>query len=141
MNKNTRILKVATCPSLSNRSTLTYHIGCKDKEIYIRLFLNSERGLFSREWISLEQIELSEGAPITSRFLNVFFKGKSANTAAFLMAVLISEGLIKPIEEKSRTYRRCDPTAFKAAIQALIDSEVTLDAAQRPPKKKGRKSS
>ncbi len=24
-----RILKIANCPSLSGRSTLTYHIGCK----------------------------------------------------------------------------------------------------------------
>ena len=144
MIEEIRILKVASCLSLSSRSTLTYHIGCNGKEIYIRLQGNSSGGMFSKEWIGLDRFELSKEQPITARSIHEYFHHKSINTSGFLMAVLKSESLIKPMEEKSRTYRRCDPTAFKTAIQALIDSdsEVSLEPtapAPPSPKKKGRK--
>ena len=132
-----RILKVTSCPSISNKSTLTYHIGCLEREIYIRLFENSERGLFSKEWLLLDQLGLTEDRPITSSFLQGLVKGRSANTGGFLMAVLKNEALIKPIDGKSRSYRCADPAAFIAAIQALIDSEVSLEEslpAEPPPK-------
>ena len=132
-----RILKVTSCPSISNKSILTYHIGCLEKEIYIRLFENSERGLFSKEWLLLDQLELTEDRAITSSFVQGVFKGRSANTGGFLMAVLKNEELIKPIEGKSRSYRCADPAAFIAAIQALIDSEVSLE--KEPPPKKNKK--
>ena len=48
------------------------------------------------------------------------------NTSGFLMAVLLNEGLIKLINGKTRSYTCCDPTAFTASIQALIDSKVSL---------------
>ena len=61
-----RILKIATCPSLSGRSTLTYHIGCKrhgdSTEIgtpFIRVYANSAAGLFSNDWVALDVIQQS----------------------------------------------------------------------------------
>jgi len=132
-----RILKVTSCPSISNKSTLTYHIGCLEREIFIRLFENSEQGLFSKEWLLLDQFELTEDRPITSSFLQGLVKGRSANTGGFMMAVLKNEALIKPINGKSRSYRCADPAAFIAAIQALIDSEVSLE--KEPPPKKNKK--
>jgi hypothetical protein len=141
-----RILKVASCPSISNKSILTYHIGCLGRDIYIRLFENSERGLFSKEWLLLDRVELVEDRPITSTFVQGLFKARSANTGGFMLAVLINEGLIKPIEGKARSYQCADPAAFISAIGLLIESEVSLEVtaiAEAPPKtakKKGRKN-
>ena len=48
-----RILKEATCPSLSNRSTITYQIGCNETNaILFRIHKNSGTGKFNREWVS-----------------------------------------------------------------------------------------
>ena len=53
-----RVLKIASCPSLSGRSSLTYHLGISpDSDIKLRVFANSGGGFFSREWISLKAIQ------------------------------------------------------------------------------------
>ena len=44
------ILQESTCPSLSERSTLTYQIGCNDNnDILFRIHKNSGSGKFNRE--------------------------------------------------------------------------------------------
>jgi hypothetical protein len=128
------IIKVASCPSLSNRSTLTYHIGRKGEEIYISLQGNSSGGMFSKDWIDLDRFELFKDEPISARSIHEHFQGKSINTAGFLMAVLKDLGLIQPLEEKSRTYKRCDPSPFKAAMVAL--SEEATPEASKPVRQK-----
>ena len=58
-----RIIKINQCPTLSNNSTLTYHIGCdgkdncEDDSIYFRIIANTKAGLFNDEWISLSDIQ------------------------------------------------------------------------------------
>ena len=43
-----RIIKIASCPTSSGNTTLTYHIGCTtDKDIQFRLVANTGGGLFS----------------------------------------------------------------------------------------------
>ena len=143
MNEEIRILKVGTCPSLSGRSNLTYHIGSKGEEVYVRLTQNSSGGLFSKEWLPIKEFKLSENAPFAASSLHEFFKGKSINSAGFMLAVLKIEGLIKNSEEKSRTYLGCDPSAFQSGIQSLMDSDVSLADNHRPlpskPAKKDKK--
>lgn len=51
-----RILSVQSCPTISGKSKLTYHLGVADSEIQIRLYANSGGGFFSKEWISLKAI-------------------------------------------------------------------------------------
>lgn len=52
-----RILKVANCPSLSGKSTLTYHIGCNGQsDIQFRIVNNTGGGFFSKEWVPLNTI-------------------------------------------------------------------------------------
>jgi len=55
-----RILKEATCLSLSERSTLTYQIGCNEtNDILFRIHGNSGTGKFNREWVpSGDMLEL-----------------------------------------------------------------------------------
>ena len=43
-----RIIKIEQCPTLSGKETLTYHIGCDDKEaIYFQMVSNSNNGFFN----------------------------------------------------------------------------------------------
>jgi hypothetical protein len=45
-----RLLKVASCPNNSGKSTLTYHVSCtSDNEIHLRITGNTGGGCFSPE--------------------------------------------------------------------------------------------
>lgn len=147
-----RILKIATCPSISGKSTLTYHIGYgvlvatvgnANSEILFRVHANSSSGYFSREWISLVAIQQvfakvpADGA-ITSYLLHKLFKGKSANTPAFMLAALLAEGLVQPSSIKDRCHDCTDGKAFFTEIQALIESDIALDADAKPKKSSGK---
>jgi len=135
MNEEIRVVKAASCPSLSERSTLSYEIGCKaDKTIYIRLTENTGSGMFSKEWVTLAQIALLLSAgdkPISSRTIQPLYQG-SVNSAGFLQAVLKDVGLIKSIGENGRGYVRTDPQKFTSEIHDLLENET-------PPQKKSRK--
>ena len=128
-----RILKVASCPTISGKATLTYHIGCTtENEIQFRVVVNTGGGLFSPEWISLSAIQPAfEQAPLplTSFPLIKLYQGKSTNTPAFLMAVLKNEGLIRNFEGKIRGYEILDSTPFMDEVNELIASDVDLKAA------------
>jgi len=53
-----RTLRTDNCPSLSERSTLTYCIGCNDKsEILLRVCGNTGAGFFNAEWVSLQDVQ------------------------------------------------------------------------------------
>lgn len=126
MNEEFRILKISTCPSLSGRSNLTYQLASKGEDIHLRIVANSAGGLFSKEWLSLDQVKISADVPFTVSSLHNIFKGKSVNTSSFFLAILRAECLIKNNEEKSRTYLGCDPTAFHSAMEELMKAEVSL---------------
>ncbi|MGJ0486137.1 MAG: hypothetical protein ACR65R_16625 [Methylomicrobium sp.] len=133
-----RILKIATCPSITKKSTLTYQIGCTPEgAIQLRVYANSAAGFFSQEWVPWQAIEetLSKGGgEFTSLVLQPLFKGKSMNNPAFLLAVLLSEGLVGPAPGKQRCHQRLSPDRFLKEVQALIDSKVTLNAEDKPGK-------
>ena len=58
MTTEPHILKTATCPTLSNKSTLTYHLGCDSKNaLFLRVHANTGGGFFSREWIAWKAIQ------------------------------------------------------------------------------------
>ncbi len=137
-NPEIRIIKVATCPSITGKSELTYHIGCNPEgEILFRVYANSGSGYFNREWITSARIGkvLGESSNITSFTLQPTFKGQSLNNGGFLMAVLKHEGLVLSSEDKNiRTYQLGDPSKFMDEMKALIDSQVNLDADAKPGK-------
>lgn len=134
MSEEIRTIKTTSCPSLSERSTLTYEIGVKgDKDIQIRLTGNTSSGMYSSSWQSMAQIAVllsADGKPISSRTIRPIYEG-SVNSAGFLLAVLKNEGLIKNIEENSRGYIRCDSKKFTTEIHALMDSV----SSQKKPRK------
>lgn len=135
-----RILKTGSCLSVSGRSTLTYHIGCKaDRTVHIRIIENTGAGLFSKEWTAIDPLLSSEEKAVTSGSLHALFKGKSANSAGFLLAVLINEGLINIVNEKPRKYERADPEQFNTSIQALMDLDTASADQKKPTKVKDKK--
>ena len=133
-----RILTIGSAPSLSGQSTLTYYVGCKDKDICLRLVENTSGGLFSKEWVSLERVNqvLSGERPVTSSSLHSLFQGKSINSGGFLLAVLLGLGLAEIVEGKKRSYVGRDPAPFISAMQGLMESPA---ADQPPPPKKSKK--
>lgn len=145
--RNIRILKIGTCPSLSQSATLTYHVAQEVNgdhgEILFRVHANSSSGYFSREWIPLVAIqeiftkEAADGTipgngTITSFLLLSLFKGKSTNTPGFMLAAILAEGLIQQSSINDRCYECTDGKAFFSDIQTLIDSDVALDADAKP---------
>jgi hypothetical protein len=133
-----RVLKVASCPSLSGRSELTYQIGCTpNSEVQLRITLNTGGGMFSNDWVSLSAIQqvldkIPPKKPLSSVVLGRLFQGKSANTPAFLLAALVHAGLIRASKEKQRSYERVDPKDFMTRAKALIASSVDLKPDQKP---------
>jgi hypothetical protein len=132
-----RILKIASCPSVSGKSKLTYHIDCTaEADIQFRIYDNSAAGYFSKEWLSLNSIQqaIAKGdKSFTSFALHPLFRGKSQNNTAFLLAVLLAEGLVKP-SEKKRCYELAEVSRFMDKIKPLIDSKVSLNDDDKPPK-------
>lgn len=53
-----KVLKKATCKTLSGKSTLTYHVGAdSDDEIHVCVHANTGGGFFSNEWVSMKDIQ------------------------------------------------------------------------------------
>ena len=141
-----RILKVATCPSLSGKSTLTYHIGCNEKSrILFRIADNTGGGFFSKEWIALDTIlnifdQQPDNKPIVSLLLYPLFQGKSLNTPAFLLAVLKQEVLVCQLQDHPKHYERLPSDTFMTEIEKLIQSKVDLKTDDAKPAIQARKS-
>ncbi len=132
-----RVLKTDTCPSLSGKSKLTYHIGCKaDEQIQLRVHGNTGKGYFSKEWVAFSSISqalsrVPKDKAITSTSFKGVFQGKSVNSAGFLLAVLKNEALIRPLKDKRRCYELLDATDFISEVKALMGSS-TGTVAKKP---------
>mgnify|MGYP000856101061 CR=1 FL=1 len=135
-----RILKVGRCPTVSGKSTLTYHVGCTaESAIQIRLYANSGNGFLNQDWIPWTAIQerlkpQSGESTFTSQVLHALFRGKSLNSPGFLMAVLKAEGVVKPSTVKRRCYEATKDARFLAEIERLMASAVDLavNAAAKP---------
>lgn len=138
-----RIVRIQNCASLSGRSTLTYHIGTTQAdstgitapEIQLRIFANTAKGFFCKDWVSLTLLGLMlmEAKSFSSSTVQrMFFQGKSVNSGGFVLAALRHEGLIRVSEGSLRSYERLDPTAWQQEISALIEAGVSLSEHQTP---------
>ncbi len=146
-----RILRIQDCASLSGRSTLTYHIGTSESnaseaseanaseasipELHLRIFANTAKGFFCKDWISLTMLDLllAEAQIFASSTVQrLFFEGKSVNTGGFVLAALRHEGLVRAIPGSLRSYERLEPAGWQQDIAALIEAGVSLSEAQKP---------
>ena len=125
-----RILKTASCSSLSGKSTLKYQIGYEEKAgIQFQITDNSAAGAFNQEWFSLKAIEASldrapKGEPVTASNFMCLFRHMSSNTPFFVFAAMLHEGLFKPSKEHKRCYDRVNTADFLAEMQPLIEGRV-----------------
>jgi hypothetical protein len=131
-----KILKTGSCQSLSGKSTLTYQIGRKDgKDVHLSLTGNTGKGVFNKDWIELEQIYSllsSQTKPITSGSLLGLFEGKNSNSAGFILAVLLKEGLLKVSSDNQRNYERIDQKEYQKIIQSYNKKKVSKKSKEVP---------
>ena len=123
-----RVLKIATCKSLSGSSDLTYHLGCDAQDnLHIRLWSNSAGGLHSKHWFSLAAIlsKLTGDKPITSGTLRPVCPG-SRNNGGFILAALCQEGLVKPIPDLPHGMMPVASSAYLAEMATLIQKGVDV---------------
>ena len=129
------ILKTAKCPTLSGKSTLTYHLGkSSSDELFVKVSANTGGGFFNEEWISLESIrealEKQTEETITAVALYPLFRGKSVNTPAFLLAVLIQEGLVHsgavPFAQTAYEIAQCHSRKFNIQRLFLVQGLVEM---------------
>jgi hypothetical protein len=119
------VIKEATCPSNTGKSTLGYEIGTNGKGVvHFKLTSNSGGGHFGSSWMSFTDVRAAlkawpQDQPVTSMALRPLSKGKSANDAGFACAVLVAEGFLEKISGKSRVHTAIDPKLFKAKVEAL----------------------
>ena len=126
---NIRTLKTFNCPTVTGKSQLGYALG-KDEsgEIHFRITRNNGGGFFSNEWVAWTDIlQALEKKPdeITSILLFPLFRGKSANTPAFLLAALKHEKLVVLLKGRNRKYQLADPKAFLAKVEQLASGKKT----------------
>ena len=138
----TRVLKTATCPSLSGKSKLTYELGCgPGKDLRIRIVKNSRAGWFSADWVNwpdlLSALATNARKEITSFTLVPLYKGRSVNTGGFLLAALKHEGLVWNMESSPRCCECLDASAFLAEMKALMSSPVAPGKAAKAAKAVG----
>lgn len=134
---NIRIFRNASCPSLSGTSTIGYLFGTDDAgNIAIQISSASGGGFFSREYVPLDLIEKalrSAKGAIASGTLHALFRGKSVNSAGYLLAVLRQEHVVQLRHGKSRQYELGD-------LEAFLHRVHTSAAAKKPASSKGRAS-
>lgn len=138
-----RVLKIGSCPTLSGRSELTYHLGRhEDESIYLRIVQNTGNGQFNPDWVALMQIEklLVEhptNQVMSSTVMRPVFQGKSSNSPAFLFAVLKAEGMVKASEDKDGGYLLGNIEAFKGmATKLKVDAPASQSNAKPTHRKK-----
>jgi len=125
-----RVLKTASCKSLSGKSKLTFNIGCNPAgEIQFQVTGNDGGGYWNDDWVAQSSIQevldrLPKGSPITSATFRTIYPSKSTNSPGFLAAVLRDIGLLQPSKDKPRCYELGSPNEFIEEVNALLGTGV-----------------
>lgn len=100
------IIYADSAPKLRNPDHLVhYALGKSGKDHALRITSNDNDGLFSNEWVMLDDIAkcvepLAKLTGFPSTQLVSLFKSKSSNNAGFLSAVLRHEGVFGVVDKK-----------------------------------------
>jgi hypothetical protein len=138
------VVRTATCETLTRKSKLTYQIGTlPDGEVYLRIHKNSGNGFFSNEWVSIADIQktigdIPAGKPVTAIVLCELFEGRSVNSPGFLLAVLVQEKLLIPMQGKKRSDEPVSPEEFRERVQQMM---AVKGKPKAPPRKKAARTS
>jgi hypothetical protein len=118
VDEHFKTLLVGHAQKLSTKSTgrigFELALNVENKCRYLRLTSNDTGGLFSKEWVKLDDLyeilEIMEvDKPFKSSALKSVMKGGSANNVSFLSAVLRSEELSLILKSKSQFSHLVNP--------------------------------
>ena len=137
------VIKSAKAPKISARASglLHYDVGKNDEGRYaLRITANDTGGLFSKHWLSLDDIlallDILKDAPFKSVALKALFVRGSANNHGFLAAILRAEKLLVAAEPNS-PFHRAGLSLSDWSTQ--LDEPVNMDKQARKGKAKGQK--
>ncbi|MFQ2470412.1 hypothetical protein [Aeromonas caviae] len=137
------VIKSAKAPKISARASglLHYDVGKNDEGRYaLRITANDTGGLFSKHWLSLDDIlallDILKDAPFKSVALRALFVRGSANNHGFLAAILRAEKLLVAAEPNSQ-FHRAGLSLSDWSTQ--LDEPANMDKQVRKGKAKGQK--
>lgn len=137
------VIKSAKAPKISARASglLHYEVGKNDEGRYaLRITANDTGGLFSKHWLSLDDIlallDILKDAPFKSVALRALFVRGSANNHGFLAAILRAEKLLVAAEPNSPFHRA---GLSLSDWSAQLDEPANMDKQARKGKAKGQK--
>lgn len=137
------VIKSAKAPKISARASglLHYDVGKNDECRYaLRITANDTGGLFSKHWLSLDDIlallDILKDAPFKSVALKALFVRGSANNHGFLAAILRAEKLLVAAEPNS-PFHRAGLSLSDWSTQ--LDEPANMDKQARKGKAKGQK--
>ena len=137
------VIKSSKAPKISARASglLHYDVGKNDEGRYaLRITANDTGGLFSKHWLSLDDIlallDILKDAPFKSVALKALFVRGSANNHGFLAAILRAEKLLVAAEPNS-PFHRAGLSLSDWSTQ--LDEPANMDKQARKGKAKGQK--
>ncbi|WP_323890191.1 hypothetical protein [Aeromonas caviae] len=137
------VIKSAKAPKISARASglLHYEVGKSDEGRYaLRITANDTGGLFSKHWLSLDDIlallDILKDAPFKSVALRALFVRGSANNHGFLAAILRAEKLLVAAEPNSPFHR---VGLSLRDWSAQLEEPANMDKQARKGKAKGQK--
>ncbi|HGY1052531.1 TPA: hypothetical protein ACNUVO_003284 [Aeromonas salmonicida subsp. pectinolytica] len=137
------VIKSSKAPKISARASglLHYDVGKNDEGRYaLRITANDTGGLFSKHWLSLDDIlallDILKDAPFKSVALRALFVRGSANNHGFLAAILRAEKLLVAAEPNS-PFHRIGLSLSDWSTQ--LDEPANMDKQARKGKAKGQK--
>lgn len=105
---NIQPLKKGSCPTLSGKAQLEYVVGQGEAgELYLKVSASDGGGHFDKSYVPWSKVleALQSVNPVTSIPLRLVYRGKSVNSSGFLLAVLLKEGVIERLPDRSKQYR------------------------------------
>jgi hypothetical protein len=78
---------------------------------------------------------LGTNSSICAKSLGGLFKSRGANNPAFLLAVLIDQGLVVPSVDRSNAYSLGDTQAFVSELKNLVNQESAPNKKAKTAKK------
>jgi hypothetical protein len=140
-----QILKEATCPTSSGKSTLGYQVGADESgEIFFKLVSNTGGGFFTSQFFSYSSVvetleSLPDGQPFSSFAMRSLIKnGASSNNAGFATALLVSEGILELAPGKTRLFQASEPSGFLDSVEQLRKKAGVTPAKKTAAKSKAK---
>jgi hypothetical protein len=127
-----------SCPSLTNRSTLTYEIArdSTDQSLHLAIVGNSGAGMFCRDFASAKMIEsiVTGSEDLTSTAFQVCHPHRSSNTAGFILAVLADLGLVRRGKVNTRLHEHVEGATFEQMVLARLEASKDSVKSKRKSK-------